>query len=526
LTEGIAADLLVTGGSIYPLGRFGLRAVSHLAIADGRIIAAGGRDVGGLRGRRTEVLDLEGGCALPGFDDAHAHIVYNGLSSFWANLEGVRDLAELLARLRRHADRLPAAEWALGRGYSTLDLREGRPPTRAELDSVTGSRPCFIDERGGHSRVANSAALAAADISAGTRDPAGGEIGRGEDGQPDGRLLEVAMRLVADVQPPPSRARREEGILRSQRLLLSRGITSAGAAVNRGFADDLLSYQRLLDAGQLRLRVNAFISWELLEDAAELGLSTGFGGDRLRGGPVKVFVDGGAGAGHAALRGAGGTWRTPPEELAAIVARADSAGLQVAAHAIGDAAIEAMCDAVEAAGPAARSRRHRVEHCSVCPPDLRARLRELRMAAVMQPQFLRLGRERAVEIFGAERADSVAAHRELLLAGVPVAFSSDLPVVPDPNPWPGLALSVLDRLHPVTPLQALNAYTAAGAWVAFQEGFRGSLEPGRAADLQVYRGDPIAAGPRTWNERLRPSSVLVGGAVAFRSKSRPAPRSR
>jgi predicted amidohydrolase YtcJ len=513
------AELLVRGGRIYPLGRFGLRPVTHLAIAAGRVVAAGGREVMDVRGKPTRTLDLDGGAALPGFDDAHAHLVYNGLSSFWANVEGVRDVPQLLERLRRHVARLPEGEWALARGYSTLEMREGRPPTRAELDSVTGSRPCFVDERGGHSRVANSAALAAAGIGPGTPDPPGGAIGRAEDGKPDGRLLEVAMRLVADVQPPPSLQRRKEGLLRSQRLLLSRGVTSAGAAVNRGFADDLRAYQQLLDEGRLRLRVNAFVSWELLDAAAELGLGTAFGGDRLRAGPIKVFVDGGAGAGHAALRGAGGTWRTPPEELRRIVATADAAGLQVAAHAIGDAAIEAMCEAVAAAGPSARARRHRVEHCSVCPLDLRARLAELGMAAVMQPLFLRLGRTRAAEIFGAERAGAVAAHGALLRAGVPIAFSSDLPVVPDPNPWPGLALSVLDDLHPLTPLQSLTAYTAAGAWVAHQERFRGTLEPGRAADLQVYRGDPIAAGPRAWTGRLRPSTVLVGGAVAYRSRS-------
>lgn len=513
----MTADLILRGGRIYPLGRFGLRPVSRLAIRAGRVIAAGGAEVDGLRDRGTRLLDLEGGAALPGFDDAHAHIVYNGLTSFWADLTGARSLPVLLERVRRHARRLPAGEWCLGRGYSSYELAEGRPPTRAELDAVTGGRPCFVDERGGHSRVANSAALAAAGIDAGTPDPPGGAIGRDEGGRPDGRLLEVAMRLVADVQPAPSLARREQGILRSQRLLLARGITSAGAAVNRGFAHDLLAYQRLGDAGRLRLRVNAFVSWELLDDAAGLGLRQGAGGERLRIGPVKVFVDGGAGPGHAALRSGGGTWRTPVPELTRIVERADAAGLQVAAHAIGDAAIEAMCDAVAAAGPAALRRRHRVEHCTLCPPDLRHRLAELRMVAVMQPLFLRLGRERAAELFGESAAREVAPHRALLRAGVPLAFSSDLPVVPDPNPWPGLRLAVEDPVHPLTPLQALSAYTAGGAYAAHQEGARGSLDPGRLADIQVYAADPIALGPRSWTDRLRPRLVLVGGRPAFRA---------
>ncbi|HEX6488176.1 MAG TPA: amidohydrolase [Candidatus Dormibacteraeota bacterium] len=512
------ADLILRGGSIYPLGRYGLRPVSHLAMRASRVVAAGGAEVMGLRTPSTRLLDLAGGAALPGFDDAHAHVVYNGLSSFWADLTGTPTIPRLLERMRRHAAKLPAGEWALGRGYSTLALQEGRPPTRSELDSVTGSRPCFIDERGGHSRVGNSAALAAAGVTESTPDPPGGAIGRADDGSLDGRLLETAMRLVADVQPPPTLARRQQGILRSQRLLLSRGVTSAGAAVNRGFADDLFSYQQLAQAKRLRMRINAFVSWELLGDAAGLGLARAFGGEQVVVGPIKVFVDGGAGPGNAALRAGGGTWRTPPDELRRIVTEAQAAGLQVAAHAIGDAAIAAMCDAVDRAGPAARARRHRVEHCTVCPADLRSRLSALGMVAVMQPLFLSLGRQRAESFFGPEGAKAVAAHRAILAAGVPIAFSSDLPVVPDPNPWPGLRLAVEDDLHPLTPLQALTAYTAGGAWAANQEGFRGTLEPGRAADLQVYTRDPIKEGPAAWNERLRPSAVLVGGALVFRSR--------
>src|SRR6202030_3432450 len=145
------------------------------------------------------------------------------------------------------------------------------------------------------------------------------------------------------VQPPPARSRRAEAILIAQRLLTSRGVTSVGAAVNRGFADDLLCYQRLAEAGRLTIRVNEFLSWELLEAAGGLGLRAGFGGSVVRGGAIQVFVDGGAE--RVAMRGGDGAWRTTPAELKELVGRATAAGLQVAAHAIGDAAIEAMCDA-------------------------------------------------------------------------------------------------------------------------------------------------------------------------------------
>jgi predicted amidohydrolase YtcJ len=496
---------------VHPLGRFGTRAVSHLAVAGGRVLAVGGPEVGALRGARTRVVDLGGGAVLPGFDDAHAHVVYHGLTSFGADLTGSRDIAEVQARILAVHARLAPGRWLVARGYSALELAEGRAPTREELDAVVGGRPMYADERGGHSRVASSAALAAAGLGPDTPDPPGGSLGRRPDGALDGRLVEAAMRLVADHQPAPDFAERKAGILRCQRLLLARGITSVGAAVNRGFADDLAAFSELDDEGRLKLRVNEFLSWELLEAATGIGLRRGFGG-RVRAGPVKVFVDGGAVAGAVALRGAGPQlWRTPPAELARIVAAASAAGLQVAAHAIGDAAIAAFCDAVEAAGPAAAGLRHRVEHCTACPPDLQRRLAGLGMVAVMQPLFAAAGRPRARDAFPESLRPYLAPHRALLRAGVGLAFSSDLPVVPDPDPWAGLAAAVADPAGALTALQALRAYTAGGAYAAFAEAERGTLEPGRLADFQVYERDPLAMAPEKW-PGLRPSAVAVGGA--------------
>lgn len=508
------ADLLLRRGRVHPLGRWGLRSCTHLAVAGGRVQAVGGAELDTLAGPRTDVVDLDGCAVLPGFDDAHAHIVYFGLTSFGADLTGSRSLAEVQGRIRRVHERLPPGRWLVARGYSTLELAEARPPTREELDAVVGDRPMYADERGGHSRVASSAALAAAGLAAATPDPEGGALGRRPDGSLDGRLIESAMRLVADHQPPPDFEDRKTGIVRCQRLLLSRGITSVGAAVNRGFADDLHAFQELAESGRLRVRVNEFLSWELLEAATSLGVKAGFGGPLVRVGPVKVFIDGGAAAGSAALRGRPLTWRTPPDALAGIVARATAHGLQVAAHAVGDAAIEAMCDAVEAAGPQARHLRHRVEHCTACPPDLQQRLARLGMVAVMQPLFVELGRARGAEVFGDHLVAHLAAHPALLRGGVRVAFSSDLPVVSDPDPWVQLRAAVRDERGGITPRQALRAYTAGGAYAAFQERQRGSLEPGRLADLQVHRTDPLELDAQEW-QGLRPAAVAVGGALAY-----------
>jgi predicted amidohydrolase YtcJ len=506
----VKADLILARGHIRTLGRAGLQAHSHLAVAAGLVIAVGGAELMGLKGPRSRVIDLQGSAVLPGFNDAHAHVVYYGLTRFGADLGGARSVAEIVRRLREHGRGLKKGEWQQGMGYRADELAELRPPHRTELDLATRGRPCYIDERGGHARVANTAALEAAGLMGPGQDPPGGRVGRDRNGLPNGLLLESAMRLVADVQPPPRLDRREQGILLAQRLLLSRGVTSVGAAVNRGFADDLRAYGRLADSGRLRMRVNEFLSWELLDAASGLGVRAGFGGPILRAGPIKVFVDGGAE--RVAMRSGGGVWRTTPEELRDLVARATGSGLQVAAHAIGDGAIEAMCDAVEAAGGTAL--RHRVEHCTICPPDLQLRLGKLRMVAVMQPTAARFGRVASALFFPARDRAHLAAHGPLLKAGVAVAFSSDLPVTTDPNPWAGIRAAVEDQVNGIGVLAALRAYTAGGAFASFEEKQKGTLDPGMVADLQVYEQDPIGKPTSGWDQ-LRPRAVLLGGVRVF-----------
>ena len=293
-------------------------------------------------------------------------------------------------------------------------------------------------------------------------------------------------------------------------MLVSRGITSVGAAVNRGFAGDLLTFQELAEARRLRVRVNEFLSWELLEAAVATGIRAGYGGRMVRARPIKVFVDGGAE--RVVMREeASGAWRTPPDELKVLVNRATGAGLQVAAHAIGDGAIEAMCDAVEAAG--GRGSRHRVEHCTICPEDLRRRLGQLGMIAVMQPLAARAARD-ALGLFPARLPEDLASHRRLMQVGVRIVFSSDLPVTPDPNPWRGIRAAVEDPVNGIDLLAALRAYTSAGAYASFEESVKGTLEPGMLADLQVYAEDPVEMSRERW-DGLRPQAALLGGARVF-----------
>src|SRR5437762_13793781 len=172
-----------------------------------------------------------------------------------------------------------------------------------------------------------------------------------------------------------------------------------------------------------------------------------------------------------------------------------------------------MCDAVEAAQ--GMHLRHRVEHCTICPPDLQQRLATLGMVAVMQPMAARFGRVASTIFFPVRDRTHLAPHRGLLRAGVPVAFSSDLPVAPDPNPWPGIRVAVDDQVNGISLLAALRAYTVGGAYATFEEGVKGTLEPGMLADLAVYRGDPLEEAAEVRRDELRPSAVLLGGAEGF-----------
>jgi len=148
----VKADLILARGVIRTLGGAGLKAQTHIAIAGGRVAAVGGAELAGLKGPRTRVVDLKGSAVLPGFNDAHAHVVYYGLTRFGADLGGARSVQEIVSRLRTHGRRLKKGEWQQGMGYRVDELAELRAPHRTELDQATGARPCYIDERGGHSR--------------------------------------------------------------------------------------------------------------------------------------------------------------------------------------------------------------------------------------------------------------------------------------------------------------------------------------------------------------------------------------
>lgn len=506
-----------------------------LAVAGGRIVAVGrDDDVLALEGPGTRRVALGGRALVPGFDDAHAHLWKVGhLLTTLLDLRGVTDLGELRTRLQERSATLPEGAWLLGRGYDEQRLREGRPPTLAELDAWIPARPVFLIRTCAHMAVANGAALRAAGLSAGTPDPPGGQLERLPGGEPSGRFRETGLGLVQRAIPPPTAAEYAAMIEAASLHQLRLGITSTTDA---GCAPELLAVYRALESQQgLRQRVNAMAS-RLGEGGGPHALPAPLVSERLRIDTIKLWADGGLSGATAALREpyrhapGCGILRMSSGEMAEHAVAAREVGLRTAIHAIGDAAIDATLAALEqAAGgdappdPAAQRRPpDRIEHFGV--PDADHLERTARLGAFVVPQaiFLReLGASFRRNV-DESLLPRVYPLRAMLEAGLPMALSSDAPVVECDDPLAGIQAAVLrtdaegaeiSREQAISTSEALRAYTRGGA-LARGDGDRGLLRAGQRADLAVLSRDPVATPPEALHE-IRVEQTWISGQLAW-----------
>ncbi len=522
------ADLILLGGRIRP--RASSHMATHLAVRAGVVLAVGGEEVLASRGRDTTVVDLQGATLLPGFHDAHAHVVYEGLMRAGLDLRprAVASVAEVVHRVRERAQHTPVGGWITGFGLAEPALAERRLPDRRDLELAAPNHPVVLDRMDGHIRIANGAALRRAGIDRSTPDPPGGRIDRAGDGEPTGILRDTAMRLVAEQMPSPSLEERTQGVRRALEACWRRGVTSVTAAVGRGFADDLRAYHALARAGDLPVRITMMLAGSHFEAALSSGLRSGFGDRWLRWGPLKLFIDGNFPARTAMLSAAPerGLWRTPPAELRRLVGRAHAHGWPVAMHAIGDRAVAAALDAVAAAirEHGARPLRHRVEHGALCPPALQAQAGRLGVAFCVQPATLYAATPDAVPDVPAAQLAHLLPYRSLARAGVVLAFSSDTPFTADADPLRAIACAVTRTNRAgesLTPSEALSleaawgAYTRGGAWAAGEERWKGTLEPGQVADFVAYEQDPWEV-EKAHLAELHPTLVGVGGRLRYR----------
>ncbi len=538
------ADLVLTGASVFTVDSALPRARS-VAVASGRIVAVGD-DVGEHVGPGTHVLDLEGRTVLPGFQDAHLHFAHGGMTPLSCSLFETSTPEEHAAVIAAYAASHPDSGWIVGGGWSMDDFG-GPMPTAALLDSVVPDRPTMLWTRDGHSVWVNSAALAAAGITAATPDPAGGVIDRDTSGAPSGTLQENAIRLVERLVPPTPAADWEAGILRAQAELHELGIT----ACQEASLDAALfgPYRAVAERGALTMRTEGNLWWdpergdEQLEELLERRSHGTVGRLRIRG--AKLFQDGVVESYTAAMldpyRDAGVATGTTgislfePERLRRVVEALDGHGFQVQIHAIGDRAVRECLDAFEHAQRAngVRDARFQLAHVEFVHPDDLPRFAALGVAANVTPYWAVLSgyvEDLTLPHISERAAAGMYPLGSLRRAGARLAFGSDW-TVSTPDPLLQLEVAVnrrrpgyaLDRvLLPDECLEletAVAAATLGSAWVNGLDDVTGSIEMGKLADLVVLDRDLFDRGAGEIHE-ARVALTLVEGETVYDAAGR------
>jgi predicted amidohydrolase YtcJ len=540
----VAADLVLLNGKIWTVNPRQPE-TQALAVWRGRILAVGtSAEVRRLVGPRTRAIDLKGKRVVPGFHDSHVHLLGSGMRLSEVALKDARDEAEFGKRLRAFDRKLPRDRWLLGGEWDHDRTFKGRLPTAALIDKYVKERPVFLRRYDGHMAVVNTRVLKLAGITAKTPDPPGGVIYRKPGTkEPTGLLRDNAMDLVTERRliPPPSEAEIIEAVRAALAEAREVGVTSVqdmdgSAPATRRQLFRL--YQRLAKRGQLTLRVELY--WPLADWAslAKLGVNQGLGDDWVRIGGLKGFIDGSLGSSTAKFfqpyrnePGSTGVYVTSLKKLHEYIGGADKAGLAVAVHAIGDRANAEILDIFAAVarenGP--RDRRFRIEHAQHLRPRDYPRFSELGVIASMQPYHIIDDGRWAEGRIGKKRCASSYACKALLDARARVAFGSDWSVAPL-SPILGIDAAVhrrtLDGKNPggwfpkqkISVAQAIEAYTLTAAYAAFQEKNKGSLEPGKLADLVVLSRDILARSERNNIARTKVVMTLVGGKVVYPRK--------
>jgi predicted amidohydrolase YtcJ len=463
------------------------------ALAIAGELVAGGVGVHETALASPETVDLGGRVVVPGLNDAHVHFPTWALAQGQIHLDGAGSLEEVVARIAA-AQRPAAGRWLRGLGWRSGDWQNGREPTRADLDPVTGDVPAAMISKDYHSLWVNSAALA---LAGGDLEVHGGVVERDAAGEPTGVLREEAAWRFKDRYMTVSDEEHVEAMRLGMRLAASRGVTAVHD--KDGWLGALRLWQKLDAATPLTLRVWQSIPHELVGQARELGIQSGLGSGMLKLGYLKGFMDGALGSGTAWMMDGSGVTITTGEELAEIVRTGAAAGFPVAVHAIGDRANREALDAFEATRDVWQplGLRPRIEHAQIVTPEDLPRFAELGVACSVQFSHAPSDRDIADRTW-AGKTDTAYAYRSLIASGAVVANGSDAPIE-ELDPLAGIRAGVRRTIdereawHPeqaVTVEQAFRATCVAPAWLARDERRRGTLVPGHAADLVVLDRDP------------------------------------
>jgi predicted amidohydrolase YtcJ len=455
-----------------------------LAIAGDRI--AGGVGVHETALASPETFDLGGRCVVPGFTDAHVHFPTWAVAQREIKLDGAGSLDEALDRIRSAS---PHGTWVRGHGWRNGDWADPAEPTKEDLDAVTGDRPAALISKDYHALWLNSAALG---LAGGDLETQGGVVVRDERGEPTGVLLEEAAWRFKERYMVVPDDEYLDAMRAGVKVAHTRGVTALHD--KDGWLGAAGLWQRL----DPHLRVWQSVPHETLPHLRELGLRSGIGSPMLRVGYLKVFMDGTLGSQTAWMLDGSGVQITSADELAEIVRAGAEAGWPVGVHAIGDRANREALDAFEQTRDAWQPRglRQRIEHAQCLHPDDLPRFAQLGVAASVQFTHAPSDEQLAKRVW-ADRLDGTYSFRSLLDSGAVVANGSDAPVE-ELDPWAGVVAAVLGHWRQDQSLtldQALQATCVAPAWLSHEERIRGTLVPGRYADLVVLDRDPFACEP-------------------------------
>jgi len=502
------ADVILSGGTFYTMDS-NQGPVEALAIRGQRILAVGSAaDIAELAGATTQIIDTHGLTVTPGFIDAHSHpLMANEAVS--VNVD-FRHIGEVQEALRSKAALTPAGHWVQAHLYDDTKFAEGRSMNRLDLDAVSAMHPIFVLHRGGHTAVVNSKAFEVAGITLDTPDPEGGRYYRNAEGF-TGRIAEKALDTFeqAGIWPEVNRKANQENVRLITRRMSSSGLTSTTDAY--GEDEQWQAYQDAYHAGDLNLRVSFMPSGSVYAAMKAAGIRSGFGDEMLRVGAVKYAADGSASertmrmsTPYAGRPDDYGILTTSQEEIDAAVDDAVANGFRIGIHANGDVTIDMVLKAYERVlqNWAGENPRFRIEHCSLVNPGL---LRRIKATGAIPTPFYTYAHYHGEKWheYGPEKMEWMFAHRSFLDYGIPVAPASDY----TPGPYePMMAIqSMVTRKDPegnvwgpsqrISVAEAMQVCTMNGAYASFEEDIKGSLTPGKLADMVVLADDPHNVDP-------------------------------
>ncbi len=508
--------LIFTNAKIW-IGNPEQKEAAAVAISGNRIVAVGTTsEILKLKQSGSTVIDLHGRRVLPGFNDAHVHFYDGGAALAGPQLRYSKSAAEFRNTLAEFAQHVPRGQWITGGEWDHENWSPAQLPTHELIDGVTQDWPVFIERLDGHMSLANSVALKLAGVDKNTKDVPGGVIVRDAHGNPTGILKDGAQDLVYKVMPPPNQDQIVAAIRAAQTYANAQGVTSVQDM--SASPDVLRAYETMLHNGQLRVRISGhqpLMSWRNL---AQVGVIADFGNEYLHIGGVKGFADGSLGSTTALFfqpyldapktSGIASAELADPAQMWMNLENADAAGLQIAIHAIGDRANATILDMYERLerehGP--RDRRLRIEHAQHLRESDIPRFSRMHVIASMQPYHAIDDGRWAEKRIGPERAKTSYACRSLLDSGATLAFGSDWPVAPM-TPLMGIYAAVtrrtLDGKHPegwvpeqkISVEEAVRAYTVGSAYASFDDKIKGTIEPGKLADMVVLSDDIFAIDP-------------------------------